>query len=142
MKTMLTKLISQTGLGFMTCSLKNSALVCMLEYVNSYNTKNFYSKLNLKNLVFNKVKQVSLMRDFQEFNILNPGEGRYKIQHFLIGCEMWKGTFTLPSFLLAFLLSCFPIFFLLFSLPLFPEKAFMERQHIFCSKMVQSRFHF
>ena len=56
MKTMLTKLISQTGLGFMTCSLKNSALVCMLEYVNSYNTKNFYSKLNFKNLVFNKVK--------------------------------------------------------------------------------------
>ena len=56
MKTMLTKLISQTGLGFMTCSLKNSALVCMLEYVNSFNTKNFYSKLNLKNLVFNKVK--------------------------------------------------------------------------------------
>lgn len=55
MKTTLTKLISQTSSCFMTCSLKKSALVCILEYVNNYN-KNFYYKLNLKTFVFNKVK--------------------------------------------------------------------------------------
>ena len=133
MKTMLTKLISQTSNGFMTCSLKKSALVCILEYVNNYDNKNFYYKLNLKTFVFNKVNQVSLMRDFPGFSILGmtfPEEARYKIQHFLIGQETveWnRSSFTLSSFLPAFLFSCLPIFFLLFCLPLFLGIAFVEQ---------------